>query len=86
MPLAVAALFLGSVVSGVVAAMSARNRQPGNLQRAVISLAVFSSLCMLVTSVYWVPGAFLAKRLPPVTVPVRPAFAPPPPRPFPVYH
>lgn len=61
LPISIAILFVGALVSGVVAAMSARNRQMKQLQRSVISLAVFSSVCMLVTAVYWIPGAFFQR-------------------------
>lgn len=71
LPATVAILVIGALVSGVVAAMSAKNRQLGQLQRATISLAVFSSVCMLVTSVYWIPGAFMQQPMarPPPTLP-----------------
>ena len=73
LPISVALLFVGALVSGVVAAMSAKDRQFKQLQRSVISLAVFSSACMLVTAVYWIPGAFFPRAIAPP-----PAFLPPP--------
>lgn len=61
LPISIGILFIGALVSGIVAAMSARYRQMKQLQRSVISLAVFSSVCMLVTAVYWIPGAFFQR-------------------------
>lgn len=79
LPASCALLFTGALVSGVVAAMAAHDRQAGNLRRAVISLSVFSSLCMLVTGVYWIPAAFFRRS------PAPPAYVSAPPRPAPAF-